>query len=221
MSRTLEVFSAPLLFLTVTLLGGLRVADRVRFVRPPLSALVLAVLLVIALVRCGALAPERLMHSARSPLQNASGAAVLLTMFAATVQAFNCVIPEVGLPRLLVVAFLFILLLNTIAAATDRIHVLRSTAVIFGSTFVVKFIVLAALSDPFGGWLKRVLLATLEAVTLGTLTQKPLAPSTGYVAFGALALYVAGLGFLPRRFAGRESALRATQPGLLRPSTDS
>jgi len=207
MSRTLEVFSVPLMFLAVTLLGGLRIADRVLFVRPPLSALVLAVLLVIALVRCGALAPERLMHPARSPLQNASGAAVLTTMFAATVQAFNSVMPEFGLPRLIVLVFLFVLLLNTIAAATDRTHVLRSTAVIFGSMFVLKFIVLAALSDPAGGWLKRVLLATLEAVTLGTLTQKPLAPSTGYVAFCALALYVAGLALLPRRLAGRGSAL--------------
>ena len=218
MNRTLEVFSAPLLFLTVTLLGGLRVADRVLFVRPPLSALVLAVLLVIALVRCGALAPERLMHPARSPLQNASGAAVLTTMFAATVQAFNSVMPEFGLPRVIVVVFLFVLLLNTIAAATDRTHVLRSAAVIFGSTFVLKFIVLAALSDPAGGWLKRVLLVTLEAVTLGTLTQRPLAPSTGYVAFCALALYVVGLALLPRRLVGHESALAATPLELLRPS---
>ena len=51
MSRALEVFYVPLLFLTVTLVGGLRVADRFVFVRPPLSALVLAVLLVTAHVR--------------------------------------------------------------------------------------------------------------------------------------------------------------------------
>jgi signal transduction histidine kinase len=46
MSRALEVFWVPLLFLAVALLGGLRIADRVVFVRPPLSALVLAVLLL-------------------------------------------------------------------------------------------------------------------------------------------------------------------------------
>jgi len=199
MSRTLEVFWVPLLFLGVTLLGGVRVAERVVFVRPPLSALVLAVLLLAALVRCGAFAPHRLMHAARSTIENLSGAAVLLTMFAATVQAFNSVIPETGLPRLLAVVFLFVLLLNTIAASADRTHVLRSTAVILGSTYVIKFIILAALSDPAGGWLKRVLLATLEGVTLGTLTQAPLTLVSGYVAFVTLALFLVGLILLPRR----------------------
>jgi hypothetical protein len=216
MSRTLEVFYVPLLFLVVTLAGGLRIADRLVFVRPPLSALVLAMLLLVALVRCGALAPERLMHAGRTPLQNLSGAAVLTTMFAATVQAFNSVIPEFGLPRLIVIVFLFVLLLNTIAASTDRTHVLRSAAVVFGSTFVLKFIVLAALSDPAGGWLKRILLATLEGVTLGTLTQEPFAPSTGYVAFIALVLYVTGLALLPRRFASGEPALVTTRTELPR-----
>jgi hypothetical protein len=198
MSRTLEVFWIPLSFLTVTLLGGVRIAGRVAFVRPPLSALVLAVLLVAALVRCGAVAPQRLMHPGRTPVQNLSGVVVALTMFAATVQAFNSVIPESNLPRLAVVVFLFVLLFNTLAASTDRTHVLRSTAVILGSTFVVKYIVLAALSDPGGSWLQRVLLAALEGVTLGTLTQPPLEPSTGFVSFFALALFLVGLILLPR-----------------------
>jgi len=198
MNRTLEVFSLPLLFLTVTLLGGLRVDARVVFAPPPLSALVLAMLLIAALVRCGAVAPERLLNGQRPALANVTGAVVLVTLFAAAVQAFNLVIPEAGLPRIAVIVFLFLLLLNTIAASADRTHVLRSTAVIVGSTFVLKFIVLAALSDTAGGWLKRVLLASLEGVTLGTLTQPRLAPVTGYVAFAALAMFLAGLALLPR-----------------------
>jgi hypothetical protein len=199
MNRALEVFWIPLLFLTVVLLGGLRVADRVVFVRPPVSALVLAMLLLGALVQCGALAPQRLVHTARSPLQNASGVAVLVTLFAGAVQAFNSVMPQSGLPRIIVVIFLFVLLLNTLAASTDRTHVLRSTAVVFGSTFVLKFIVLAALSDPAGGWLPRMLQAALHGVTLGTLSQEPFAPATGYAAFFAIAFFLAGLALLPRR----------------------
>ena len=198
MNRTLEVFSLPLLFLTVTLLGGLRVDARVVFAPPPLSALVLAMLLIAALVRCGAVAPERLLNGQRPALANITGAVVLVTLFAAAVQAFNLVIPESGLPRIAVIVFLFLLLLNTIAASADRTHVLRSTAVIVGSTFVLKFIVLAALSETAGGWLKRVLLASLEGVTLGTLTQPRLAPVTGYVAFAALVMFLAGLALLPR-----------------------
>jgi hypothetical protein len=198
MSRAKEVFYLPLLFLTVTLLGGLRIADRIVFVPPPLSTLVLAVLLLAVLVRSGALAPQRLMHPARAPLANLSGVVVLMTTFAATVQAFNVVIPESGLPRLVVTLFLVVLVLNTLAASSDRTHVLRSVAVIMGSTFVLKFIVLGALSDPEGGWLKNVLLAALEGVTLGTLTQTAFAPATGYVAFVALILFIVGLILLPR-----------------------
>src|SRR5262249_26826744 len=171
MNRALEVFYLPLLFLTVTLLGGVRIATRVLFVPPPLSALVLAMLLLAVLVRCGAFVPQRLIHAGRSTVANLNGVVVLLTAFAAAVQAFHIVIPEAGLPRLGVTIFLFLLVLNTLAASPDRTHVLRSTAVIVGSTFVLKFIVLAALAETEGGWLKRVLLASLEGVTLGTLTQ--------------------------------------------------
>jgi hypothetical protein len=65
-----------------------------------------------------------------------------------------------------------VLLINTFAASPDRVRVLRSVLVIFGSAFVLKFIVLAALSDPAGGWLKRVLVAMLEGLTLGTMSQE-------------------------------------------------
>lgn len=208
MNRALEVFYVPLVFLTVTLLGGLHIADRVAFVPPPLSALVLAVLLLGALIRCGVVAPERLMHPTRSPMQNASGATVLITLFSASVQAFNSVTPLSGLPRIGIIVFLCVLLLNTLAASIDRTHLLRSLAVIFGSMFVLKFIVLASLSDPAEGWLKRVLLAAVEGITLGTLTQKPLAAATGYIAFLTLVLFLAGLALLPRRQDGpREGAL--------------
>ena len=78
-------------------------------------------------------------------------------------------IPESGLPFLLFNVFLFVLLLNTLAGSPDRISVLRSLAVIVGAAFMLKFVVLAAMSDPGGGALKRVLLALLEGVTLGTL----------------------------------------------------
>jgi len=71
--------------------------------------------------------------------------------------------------------------------------------VIFGSAFVLKFIVLAALSDPAGGWLKRVLLAMLEGLTLGTMSQELYRPATGYLAFLTLILFVGALALLPSR----------------------
>ena len=199
MSRTREAFVLPLLFLTVALLGGVRIAERVVLLPPPLFTLVLAVLLVGVLVRSGALAPERLMSAARPPLANLSGAVVIGTAFAAATQAFNVAIPESGLPRLLFSVFLLVLLINTLAAAPDRVRVLRSVLVIFGSAFILKFIVLAALSDPAGGWWKRTLLAMLEGLTLGTLSQDVYRPATGDIAFVTLALFIGTLALLPSR----------------------
>src|SRR5678810_1282907 len=74
-----EAFTLPLIFLTVTLFGGFRAADGqgMRFLPPPLIALILASLLFGVLVRAGAFSPERLLRSDRSPLENCSGAIVL------------------------------------------------------------------------------------------------------------------------------------------------
>jgi hypothetical protein len=196
MSR-IEAIYLPLLFLTVVLLGGLRVDDRVTLVPPPLFALVLGVLLFGVLLRGRVLAPERLMNVSRSPLENLNGLVVILSTFFASTQVFNLVIPEAGLPFLLFNVFLFVLLLNTLAGSPDRVSVLRSLAVIVGSAFILKFIVLAALSDPGGGALRRMLLALLEGITLGTLSQAPLHAATGYLGFGTLVLFLIGVAMLP------------------------
>ena len=208
MSVAFEAFYLPLIMLTVTLLGGVRVAERVILMPPPLFALVLAMLLLGILVRSGALAPERLMSAARPPAANLNGLVVLISTFLASAQAFNLATPESGLPRLLFGVFLFVLLLNTMAASSDRIRTLRSLAVTFGSAFVLKFIVLAAISDPDGGRLKRILLVMLEGLTLGTLTQDTFHPITGYLAFFTFVLFVAGLSLLPGRTAVPSEALR-------------
>jgi len=205
MSPAAEAFSLPALFLTVALLGGVRVADRVVLLPPPLYALVLGLLLFGVLARTGAVALHRLMNGSRAAVANLNGLLVMLTTFLASAQVFNLVTPESGLPRLLFDVFFLVLLLNTLAAAPDRVRVLRSLVVIFGSAFVLKFIVLAALSDPAGGMLKRVLLVLLEGVTLGTLTQDVFHESTGYLAFFTLVLFMTGLALLPPRSANSES----------------
>jgi hypothetical protein len=199
MKSATEAIYLPLMFLTVALLGGLRVDDRLSFVPPPLFALVLGVMLFAVLVRGRVLAPDRLMHASRSPLENLNGLVVIFATFFAATQVFNLVTPETGLPFLLFNVFLFVLLINTIAAAPDRVSVLRSLAVITGAAFILKFIILGAISDPGDGTLKRVLYALLEGVTLGTLTQPPLHPVAGYLAFATLLLFLIGLAMLPSR----------------------
>jgi hypothetical protein len=199
MKAATEAIYLPLLFLTVSLLGGLRLDERVTFVPPPLFALVLGLMLFGVLVRGRVLAPDRLMSAARAPLENLNGLVVILSMFFAATQVFNLVTPESGLPFLLFNVFLFVLLVNTLAVSPDRVSVLRSMAVITGAAFILKFIVLGAISDPGESALKRVLYVLLEGVTLGTLTQPQLHPAAGYLALATLALFLIGLAMLPAR----------------------
>jgi hypothetical protein len=198
MTPTREALILPGLLLTVTLLGGLRLTDRVSFVPPPLFGLVLAVLLLGTLIRSGALSPERLTHASRSPLASANGAVVLLSLFLASAQIFNLVTPDGGLPRLAADVFFFVLLLNTWVSFPNRQRLLRSLMVIFGSAFVLKFIILAALSDPDAGRLHRMMIVLFDGVTLGTVMQPPLHPGMGYLAFLELALFLLAVTLLPR-----------------------
>ena len=197
MTAIREAIVLPALLLTVTLLGGLKITTGVAFVPPPLFTLVLAVLLLGALIRSGALAPDRLAHASRPALATVNGGIVLLTLFIAAAQVFHLATPEAGLPRLAFNVFFLVLLLNTWATSPDRPRLLRGLMVIFGSAFVLKFIVLAALSDPAAGRLHRMMLVLLEGVTLGTLTQEPFHPVMGYAAFATLALFLFALTLLP------------------------
>ena len=199
MKAATEAVYLPMLFLTVALLGGLRVDDRVTFVPPPLFALVLGMMLFGVLVRGRVLAADRLMSASRTPVENLNGLVVMLSTFFAATQVFNLVTPESGLPFLLFNVFLFVLLVNTLAAFPDRVSVLRSMAIITGAAFILKFIVLGALSNPGEGVLKRVLYVLLEGATLGTLSQPVLHPAAGYIAFATLSLFLVGLAMLPAR----------------------
>jgi hypothetical protein len=82
---------------------------------------------------------------------------------------------------------------NNQFSSFDARRLLRSLGVLFGTAFVLKHMFLAALYAPEGGWLKRFANLLLEGVTLGTLDSPAFAPSTGYISFFALALYVGGL----------------------------
>jgi hypothetical protein len=197
MSAVREAIVLPMIFLTVTLLAGVQLGPRVALVPPSLFALVLGTLLLAVLVRSGALAPDRLLHGSRSVLANANGMVALVSVFAAASQILNMLTPRSGLPLFFVDVFLFVLLVNTLVAQPDRVRLLRSLAVILGSALVLKFVVLAALSAPSGSRTARVLTALFDAATFGTITQEPQTPAAGYLAFFAVALFLAGVSALP------------------------
>jgi hypothetical protein len=192
-----EAFVLPSLFLTVALLGGLRLAENVRLEPPALVTLVLAVLLIGSLVRSGVFSPDRLLNQHRTGMENASGGAVLLALTAASAQVFNLLTPDSGLLHVLVSVFFLVQLLTTLTAARDRLGMLRSLAVLLGCAFVLRFVALESLYAPGRGVVKRIVTAIMEGVTLGALDYVPTGAATGYVAFLALSLYLIGLVLLP------------------------
>ena len=152
MTPAREAITLPIVFLTVTLLGGLRIGNPTALVPPSPYLLLLGGLLTRLVVKSGALAPERLLASSRSELANLNGLVVLITLWIAAAQALAAVTPESGVPHLAAGAFFLVLLLNTAAAAPDRQQLLRSLAVTFGAAFVLKFVILHGLSAPGTAW---------------------------------------------------------------------
>lgn len=186
----------PFLFLTVALLGGLRVGAESRtfiFIAPPLVTLLLATLSLLLFVRGGLLRFHQWVRSDLPPLTNIAHTWMLITIFFASAQAYNSVLPESGLFHWLFSFFFLWTLWNNQFSSFDARRLLRSLTILLGTAFVLKHILLANLYSPEGGWLKRVAGTLLQGVTLGTLDAPTFAPVTGYIAFFTLALYVGGL----------------------------
>ena len=122
------------------------------------------------------------------------------TLFFASAQIFNTLTPEAGLLAFAFNLAYLVLFANTLAvAAPDRERQLASLLVIFGSAFVVKYVVLASIYSPEPGLTKRVVLALVEGVSLGGLAYQAPGPATGYVAFATVGLFLLALALLPRR----------------------
>lgn len=203
----------PMLFLTVALLGGLRVGAEDHsfiFVAPPLVTLLLAVLLMLLLVRGRLIRFRQWIATELPPLTNIAHIWLSLTLFFASAQAFNSVLPERGLLHWLFSFFFLWTLWNNQFSSFDARRLLRSLAVLFGTAFVLKHMLLASLYSPEGGWLKRVAGALLQGVSLGTLDAPTFAPATGYISFFTLTLYVVGLILLA--FAGKDETNGLTHP---------
>jgi hypothetical protein len=205
-----EAIVLPVAFLTMILLGSVRVAETTVLAPPSVFALVLGLLVLRLLVQSGTLAPERLLAPSRSTLANVNGLVVLVGLWFAAAQVVALLIPESGLPRIIFALFLLIQLATIAAAAPDRTRLLRSLVVTCGALFLLKFVALAQLSAPNGGRLSRILQTLLEGVTLGAVLQPPQDPATGYLALATLVLFLVALLLLPVR------SIQATRGSLIR-----
>lgn len=197
MTPVREAITLPAIFLSVTLIGGLRVGAAGVIVPPTLFSLVLALLLLGALVQSGTLVADRLMNAARAPVANLNGLLVLLSAFAASAQSLALVTPDGGLPAVMAGVVLLAMFVQMLVERLDRPRFLRGLMVTLGAGFVLKFILLASLSSPANGRVARVLQVLFDNVTLGAMIQRPLAAADGYLAFVTLLLYFVGLSLLP------------------------
>lgn len=198
---TVNYIFLPLLFLTVALLGGLRLnaADNAFiFLRPALICLVFASILLVLFFRAQLIRLDGWFSENFSTLKNAINAIVLLTLFAASTQIFNALLPERGLPFWIIAFCFFWTLWNNLFAEFDVKRLLQSLGGLFGLAFVVKYLVLANLAAPVGTswWQKITENPTQEAFTW-LLDLPRFSAGTGYIQFFAVIFYLLGLFLLP------------------------
>ena len=200
-TRHFRYIYLPTIFLTSALLGGLRInaADGAFiFLGPALICLVLATVLMILYVRGNLLRLDGWVSESFGPLKNTANVAVLTSLFAASTQLFNSLLPEAGLP-FWIVGFCFVWTLwNNLFSEFDARRTIRSLAALFGLAFVVKYLVLANLTAPAGdGWLRSMIENPGREAVTWLLELPRFSATTGYIQFFAVVLYFAGLYFLP------------------------
>lgn len=191
----------PFLFLTVSLLGGLRFAspdNAFVFLRPALVCLIFAAVLLFLFARAELIKLEGWFSEDYSSLKNAANASVIITLFAASVQVFNSLLPERGLPFWVVAFCFFWTLWNNIFAEFDTKKLIKSLGAMFGLAFVVKYLVLANLTAPTNeSWLKGLWENPTQEFFTYIFDLPRFAAATGYVQFFTLIFYLIGLFLLP------------------------
>lgn len=192
----------PFIFLTVTLLGGLRLAspdNALVFLKPALFCLIFGAILLVLFFRAGLVRFDGWFSEEFTTLKNAANATVLLTLFAASTQLFNSLLPEQGLPFWVVAFCFFWTLWNNLFAEFDTRRLLRSLGALFGLAFVVKYLVLANLAAPASeSWLRALIENPAKEPFTWLLDLPRFSAGTGYIQFFAVAFYLIGLFLMPR-----------------------
>jgi hypothetical protein len=192
----------PVVFLTVALLGGLRLSGAdgsFIFIRPALVCLVFAVALLVLVVRAELIRLDGWFGEEMPTLKNAANAMVLLSLFAATTQIFNSLIPEQGLPFWIIAFCFFWTLWNNLFADFDTRKLLRSLGGLFAIAFAAKYMLLANLTAPAGeSWLRSMIENPAQEAFTWLLDLPRFSPATGYIQFFAGILYLFGLYLVPR-----------------------
>lgn len=191
----------PLIFLTVTLLGGLRLSQQASvfiFLKPALICLILSAIMLILFFRAGLLRLEGWFSENFPMLKNIANAIVLFTVFTASVQMFNSLLPEQGLPFWIIGLLFFWTLWNNLFSVFTAKRLVQSLGSMFGLAFVLKYLVLANLTAPANdGWLRAIIENPGKEFLTYLLALPRYAAGTGYIQFFTASLYLLGLFLLP------------------------
>jgi hypothetical protein len=188
----LQFIILPLIFLTVTLFGGLRLsfdANAFLFLKPQLICLILSAILFVLFFRARLIKIHEFFAEDFSLLKNICNGFILLTLFTATTQVFNSLLPEKSIAFWIIAfCFLWSLWTNLFAELSSK-KLLISLASLFGLAFVVKYFVLASLVSTNETWTQKI----FSELSAGLLDLPKFSSATGYIQFFTLILYLAGL----------------------------
>jgi len=189
----------PFIFLTVALLGGLRLgANNFLFLKPALVCLIFASVLLVLFFRADLIRLDGWFSEQFSTLKNIANVAVLFSLFAASTQVFNSLLPESGLPFWVVAFCFFWTLWNNLFAEFDTKKLLKSLGSLFGLAFVVKYLLLANLTAPANeSWWQGIFQNPTQEAFTYLLDLPRFATATGYIQFFMLVSYLIGLYLLP------------------------
>jgi predicted membrane channel-forming protein YqfA (hemolysin III family) len=191
----------PLFLLLVGAIGGIRfssVDGSILFLAPPLICLVFAAALMVLFLRSGLVHLEGWISEKFSLTQNLIDGITLAALFFASVQVFNSLLPEQGMP-FWIVSFCFLWTLWTnLFAELDTKKLLRSLAAMFCLALIVKYLFLANLTKPANeGWISSIINNPGQTAFTWLLDLPQFSAGTGYLQFFTLALFVIALYFLP------------------------
>jgi hypothetical protein len=191
----------PLIFLTVALLGGLRLSaedNAFVFLKPALVCLIYATLLLVLFFRANLLTLDGWFSETFSTLKNAANAAVLVALFFASTQIFNSLLPERGLPFWVFAFCFFWTLWNNLFVEFQGKRLLQSLGSVFAFAFVSKYLLLTYLTAPASAnWWSGLLENPTQEAFTWLLDLPRFSAGTGYIQFFTVIFYLLGLFLLP------------------------
>jgi hypothetical protein len=191
----------PLIFLTVALLGGLRLSaedNAFLFLKPALVCLIYATLLLALFFRSGLLKLDGWFSENFSTLKNVANGVVLLALFFASTQIFNSLLPEKGLPFSVFAFCFFWTLWNNLFVEFQGKRLLQSLGSVFAFAFISKYLLLAYLTAPASAsWWRGLFENPTQEAFTWLLDLPRFSAGTGYIQFFAVIFYLLGLFLLP------------------------